>query len=405
MTPTDAASLFARFRGAVGTFRLDAAFEVPMCGVSALFGPSGCGKTTVLRCIAGLHHIADGHLSIGGETWQDADRFQPTSERSIGYVFQEASLFPHLSVRQNLLYGHRRALRRGTSETIRFDDVIDLLGLAALLNRAPLHLSGGERQRVAIGRALLSQPQLLLMDEPLAGLDRLSKDEILPYLETLPAELALPVLYVSHDLAEIERLADHLVLMEAGRVLASGPLRDLQTDASLPVTRLPEASVVLEATVVGFDPAYELTAFALAGAPLGQPLLLPGRPGITGSTLRIRIRASDLSLAREPPGPSTILNIFPARVVSAEAHDPAQVNVVIRLGSTGAGERLLARVTRKSWETLAVRPGDPVYAQVKGVALLATGSQRKGERRRDLTSSAKKPQIPRWFSRAISCWI
>ena len=220
-----------------------------MQGVTALFGPSGCGKTTVLRCVAGLQMLRDGYLSIGGEVWQDGAAFRPPYERSVGYVFQEASLFPHLSVRGNLLYGHRRALRRGAEEVTRFDDVVALLGIEGLLDRSPLRLSGGERQRVAVGRALLSQPRLLLMDEPLAGLDRLSKDEILPYLEALHTALSIPILYVSHDLAEVERLADHLVLIEAGRVVAYGPLEELQADPELPVARLPDAAVALNATV------------------------------------------------------------------------------------------------------------------------------------------------------------
>ena len=196
-----------------------------MRGVTALFGPSGCGKTTVLRCVAGLQMLRDGYLSIGGEVWQDGAAFRPPYQRSVGYVFQEASLFPHLSVRRNLLYGHRRALRRGTGEATRFDEVVELLGMQGLLDRSPLRLSGGERQRVAIGRALLSQPRLLLMDEPLAGLDRLSKDEILPYLEALHTALSIPILYVSHDIAEVERLADHLVLMQAGQWSRAGPCK------------------------------------------------------------------------------------------------------------------------------------------------------------------------------------
>ena len=204
----------AGFRGSIGSFSLDAAFETPARGVTALFGPSGCGKTTVLRCIAGLNRLRQGFCAIDGEIWQDASSFAPTHRRPIGYVFQEASLFPHLSVRRNLLYGAGGPRRAGQSDAIRFDEVVDLLGLGALLDRAPRHLSGGERQRVAIGRALLSRPKLMLMDEPLSALDRQAKDEILPFLERLHASLSLPVIYVAHDMDEIERLADHLVLMD-----------------------------------------------------------------------------------------------------------------------------------------------------------------------------------------------
>jgi molybdate transport system ATP-binding protein len=361
------APLVARFRGTLGAFELDAGFETPMQGVTAVFGPSGCGKTTVLRCIAGLHALKDGYLSIGGEIWQDGAAFRPPHERSVGYVFQEASLFPHLSVRRNLLYGHRRAMRRGAKEATRFDEVVALLGMQGLLDRSPLRLSGGERQRVAVGRALLSQPRLLLMDEPLAGLDRLSKDEILPYLEALHTALRIPILYVSHDIAEVERLADHLVLMEAGRVVASGSLQDVQADPALPVARLPQASVVLNATTSGYDREYGLTTLSVDGG----TIIVPGQYGAPGTAQRVRVGASDVSLARQHPGPSTILNLLPARVAAAEPQDAAQVNVVVRLGAAGQGARLLARVTRKSWQALGVEPGNLVYAQVKSVALVA----------------------------------
>ncbi len=356
----------ARFRGKLGGFALEVAFAAPMQGVTALFGPSGCGKTTVLRCIAGLQMLPDGDLSVGGEIWQAGAIFRPPYERSVGYVFQEASLFPHLSVRRNLLYGHRRALRRGSREATRLDEVVALLGIETLLERAPLRLSGGERQRVAIGRALLSQPRLLLMDEPLAGLDRFSKDEILPYLEALHATLAIPILYVSHDLAEVERLADHLVLLEAGRAVACGPLEDLQADPELSIARLPEASVALNARVTGYDLDYGLTSLAVDGG----TIIVPGDYGAPGALRRMRVRAADVSLAREPPAASTILNILPARVLHAEAQDRAQMNVVVRLGAAGQGARLLARVTRKSWVALGLRPGDLVHAQVKSIALM-----------------------------------
>jgi molybdate transport system ATP-binding protein len=369
MSSEAAAPIVARFRGTLGALVLDAAFEAPMRGVTAVFGPSGCGKTTVLRCVAGLQMLRDGYLSVGGEVWQDGADFRPPYERSIGYVFQEASLFPHLSVRRNLLYGHRRALRRGRKEATRFDDVVALLGMQGLLDRSPLRLSGGERQRVAVGRALLAQPRLLLMDEPLAGLDRLSKDEILPYLEALHTTLSIPVLYVSHDLAEVERLADHLVLMQAGHVVACGPLQEVQADPALPIARLPEASVALDATVTDYDPEYGLTTLAVDGG----TIVVPGQHGAPGTLQRLRVGASDVSLARQPPGPSTILNVLPARVAAAEAHDAAQINVVVRLGMAGQGARLLARVTRRSWEALDTKPGDLVHTQVKSVALVAGG--------------------------------
>jgi ABC-type sulfate/molybdate transport systems ATPase subunit len=213
----------AAFSDRLGDFSLDARFSVPATGVTAIFGPSGCGKTTVARCIAGLHRAAKGFCAVNGDVWQDHTAFRPPHRRPVGYVFQEASLFPHLSVRRNLLYGAPRI----EAASVSLDEVVDLLGIAPLLDRSPHHLSGGERQRVAIGRALLSQPKLLLMDEPLAALDHAAKGEILPFLERLRDRLSLPVIYISHDLAEIERLADHLVMMDRGVVTATGPLQAL----------------------------------------------------------------------------------------------------------------------------------------------------------------------------------
>jgi molybdate transport system ATP-binding protein len=207
--------LTARFQGRLGVFDLDLAFEAPLKGVTALVGPSGSGKTTVLRCIAGLERL-EGQLSVAGEVWQGARLFRPAWQRPIGYVFQEASLFAHLPVKENLLYG----LKRAGAGNITLADVTDLLGLAPLLERSTARLSGGERQRVAIGRALLSQPKLLLMDEPLSGLDRAAKAEILPYLERLVAADTLPVIYVSHDEAEVERLADRVIRLADGRVIS-----------------------------------------------------------------------------------------------------------------------------------------------------------------------------------------
>jgi len=347
------------FRGTVGRFSLDAGFDVPAAGVTAIFGPSGCGKTTVLRCIAGLQRVADGTCAVDGAVWQNGAIFQPPYQRPIGYVFQEASLFAHLSVRGNLLYGAPKDAK-GQS----FDEVITLLGLAPLLDRAPHNLSGGERQRVAIGRALLSQPRLLLMDEPLSALDRQSKDEILPFLERLHATLALPVIYVSHDMAEVERLADHLVLMAAGRVLASGRLAALQSDISLPLAQGREAAVSLEAVAESYDAADGLAKFSVdEGA-----FQVPSPPIAVGERRRLRILAGDVSLATSPQR-STILNVLPARILSASESSLHEVTAVLGLGQDGNGARLLARITRRSWNLLGLSEGMPVLAQVKGVAL------------------------------------
>ncbi len=360
-----AGTIEAAFRGMAGAFALDAAFRVPDAGLIALFGPSGCGKTTVLRCIAGLNRFADGRCVVGGEVWQDGARFRPAYRRAVGYVFQEASLFPHLSVRRNLLYG---APRHG-SGGLAMDEAVGLLGLGPLLGRAPQHLSGGERQRVAIGRALLSQPRLLLMDEPLAALDRAAKEEILPFLERLPATVALPIIYVSHDMAEVERLADHMVLMRAGRVIASGPLLALQSDPALPLAAAREAAVSLDAVALAYDEGYGLAMLSIDGADIA----VPSRPLAPGTPCRLRIGASDVSLSLAPPGPSTIINALAAKVLDGSLVGPHEVTAVLGLGADGAGARLLARVTRHSWDRLGLSPGLAVHAQIKGAALTPSG--------------------------------
>ncbi|WP_315772027.1 MULTISPECIES: molybdenum ABC transporter ATP-binding protein [unclassified Bradyrhizobium] len=351
------------FHGTLGRFELNARFEVPARGVTAIFGPSGCGKTAVMRCIAGLNHLAGGLCSVAGEVWQDEKHFRPVHQRPIGYVFQEANLFPHLSVRRNLMYGHPGS---SSAAAIGFDEVVALLVLGRLLDRSPRHLSGGERQRVAIGRALLSQPKLLLMDEPLSALDQMTKDEILPYLERLHAALDLPILYISHDLAEVERLADQLVLMRNGAVLASGPLSVLQADLSLPLALSRDAAVSLDATVTAQDTADGMATLEVPG---GQ-FLLPAEPLTPGARRRLRVLADDVSLALETPSRSTIVNVLRARILEIRSQSDHRVTALLGLGEDGHGARLLTRVTQRSWNELGLRAGLAVYAQVKGVALV-----------------------------------
>ena len=345
------------FAGTVGRFRLDAAFTVPATGVTALFGPSGCGKTSVLRAIAGLHRVEQGRCVIAGDVWQQDVTFRPAHQRPIGYVFQEASLFPHLSVRRNLLFGAPR-----TGGSIEYDMVIELLGLQNLLTRAPQHLSGGERQRVAIGRALLSQPKLLLMDEPLSALDRGTRDEVLPFLQRLHNGLQLPIIYVTHDMTEVEQLADHLVLMEAGRVLASGPLAALQSDAALPLFSRRDAAVSFAGTVGAYDDCYGLLKVEVSGG----AFLVPSGRVAPGTRRRLQIAARDVSICTTPAD-STILNVIPARIISSSAVGAHELVVVLALGADGA--KLLARVTRQSWDRLSLMVGQAVYAQIKAVAL------------------------------------
>ncbi len=353
-------SLRIRYRLRRGAFRLDVAFEAPMRGITALFGPSGCGKTTLLRAIAGLEVADDGYLALGGEVWEDGARYLPAHRRSVGYVFQEASLFPHLDVRRNLLYGYRR-IAPGRRR-IDFEQAVSLMDLGDLLARDPLQLSGGERQRVAIARALLTSPALLLMDEPLAALDAGRKEELLPFFERLHERLSLPVLYVSHASDEVARLADHLVLMDAGRVSASGPARELLTRFDLPLAHRQDASSIIEATVRGYDPEWRLATLAFDGGSfvICQEGLAPGR------RVRLHILARDVSLTLRHQHDTSILNILPARVEEVSEEGAAQVMVRLAVGEA----RLLARLTRKSAARLALQAGKPVFAQVKSVALL-----------------------------------
>ncbi|OSM02240.1 molybdenum ABC transporter ATP-binding protein [Magnetofaba australis] len=361
----------AHFYGSQGEFSLDAAFSVPARGVTALFGPSGCGKTTVLRCVAGLNRRLEGKLSVRGQVWQDGKRFVPTHKRPIGYVFQEASLFPHLSVRENMLFGRKRAAPKGQTPRLDFDEVANLLGLTHLLERSPVRLSGGERQRVAIARALLTDPQILLMDEPMAALDRISKNEILPYLERLHETLDIPALYVSHDITEVERLADRMVLMKNGRVQAAGPLSTLLADPALPLAAMPEAATLLEGPVAAFDAHYGLAQVSVPGG----TLLVPGDAALVGQRKRVRIAASDVAVARErAPTGSSILNALRAVIQHVEPYSFHQVNLFLSLEGSddaegAAGASLLARITRKSWDALDLNIGEEVHALIKAVAL------------------------------------
>ena len=355
----------AAFHNVLGNFTLDTAFEAPAKGVTALFGPSGCGKTTVIRCIAGLIRVKDGFCDIDGEIWQDRDgTFVPTHKRSLGYVFQEASLFPHISVRKNLLFGAPKQKPKDRPE-IDFDEVVDLLGVRHLLDRAPSNLSGGERQRIGIGRALLTQPKLLLMDEPLSALDRRTKSEILPFIEKLRDHFAVPIFYITHDMTEVERLADQMVLLEKGHLVASGPLGDLQSDPSSPLAKSREAAVSVDGVVESFDPKFGLLNMTIPGG----RLIAPAPPAVIGEHRRLRILATDVSLARENPGRSSILNVLPAKVVTMKVLDAYELLVVIALGAQGEGVRLLSRMSRKSWEELGLAEGQSVFAQVKYVAL------------------------------------
>lgn len=353
-------SIAARFQLDHPGFALDVDLTLPGHGVTAIFGSSGSGKTTLLRCIAGLERAA-GRLVVNSQPWQDATFFLPVHQRPLGYVFQEASLFPHLTARRNLDYGMRRVA--AGERRVALDQAIDLLGIGRLLDRRPGQLSGGERQRVAIASALLTSPRLLLMDEPLAALDLARKNEIVPYLERLRDELEIPVLYVSHSPDEVARLADHIVVMEAGRAIAQGPLGEILARVDLPIRLGEDAGVVLDGAVAERDDQWGLIRVAFGGGDLwardtGQ---MPGR------RVRVRILARDVSIALEPPPASSILNCLPAEVaaIAQEGH-PAVVLVKLRVGESA----VVARVTRRSASGLDLKPGSRVYAQIKAVALI-----------------------------------
>jgi molybdate transport system ATP-binding protein len=351
----------AHLKMQLDSFALDAAFSAPPVGVTALFGPSGSGKTTLLRCIAGLER-AQGSLHVNGELWQDEKTFMPVHRRPLGYVFQEASLFPHLSVRANLEYGLKRISQ--AERKVQLEQVVEWLGLSRLIDRRdPAQLSGGERQRVAIGRALLTSPRILLMDEPLSALDTTSKQEILPYLERLHRELNIPVLYVSHALDEVARLADHLVLLEKGRVIASGALGETLARLDLPTAHFDDAGAVIEATVAQHDEKYHLSKLDFPGGHLWvgkveQPF---------GTVVRARVLARDVSIATQAPQGSSINNILNARI--EEIRDEGPDKVIVRM-QVGDANMLLSRITRRSRDHLGLTAGMYVCAQVKSVALM-----------------------------------
>ena len=356
-------------------FTLALDLNLPGAGVTALFGPSGSGKTTCLRAVAGLltprpsNRRADfatqfsrGLVVVNGEVWQDDEHgvFMPPHRRSMGYVFQETSLFAHLDVAQNLNFGQARV--PAASRHVSLQRAVELLGIGSLLKRAPQTLSGGERQRVAIARALATSPKILLMDEPLAALDAARKAEVLPYLQQLHTELDIPILYVSHSPDEVARLADHLVLLEAGRVLASGPTADLMTRLDLPMAHGDAASAVIYASIVSHDPQYHLSHARFAGGEItiAQQQVALGQP------VRIRVQARDVSLTMQRQSGTSIQNIVPVSVVELSPDSPGQV--MVRLDANGS--TLLARITARSVNQLKLAPGMALFAQVKGVAIL-----------------------------------
>jgi molybdate transport system ATP-binding protein len=365
-------TLSVAVRARLGAFDLDAAFEAPP-GVTALFGRSGAGKTSIVKAVAGLIRPDHARILLDGAVLEDGARRLPPHRRRIGLVFQDARLFPHLSVAANLRFGARFAPRGATTPeapadtpTSRtFDEVVALLGLASLLSRRPRALSGGEAQRVALGRALLASPRLLLMDEPLASLDEARKAEILPYIETLRDEARIPILYVSHSLPEIARLATTVVALSAGRVVASGPAAEVLSDvAAFPILGRQQAGAILPARVVRHDDD-GLTQLAVSAGPLWVPRI----DAPPGAVLRLRIRARDVTLATQRPQHLSALNILEGKVEeiapAEDGRDAAMAEVALRCGT----DRIRARVTRRSLQALGLEPGARAWAVAKAVAV------------------------------------
>lgn len=355
--------LTAHFQLKLEAFELQVQLQLPATGISVITGASGAGKSLLLRCIAGLESPQIGYCQFKDELWQDSSRrlFLAVYQRPLGYVFQEACLFPHLTVQQNIAYGRKRvALPQAQAH---LELVLALLNIKHLLHRKPAKLSGGEKQRVAIARALAVNPKLLLMDEPLASLDQAHKHEILPYLRRLQQELALPIVYVTHSPREITQLADYLVLMEAGKVLASGALQAVLTRLDLPLAQSQRASSVIQAEVLAYDAEFELLQLKFSGGILS----LPHTELAKGNLLRLRIYARDVSLSLQPPRLLEVSPSLPAKVLAWVDHSSGYTTLSLQVGH----EQLLAQLTRKAATLLGLKLGQTVYAEIKNAAILS----------------------------------
>lgn len=346
---------------------LDVDLQLPGQGITAIFGPSGAGKTSFLRGLAGFDQPKLGRICVNGSHWQTEDVFIPSYKRPLGYVFQEASLFPHLSAQGNLDFALKRAPAQqqptNGDQQQHLAKVIALLGIEGLLHKFPQQLSGGERQRLAIARALLIRPQILLMDEPLAALDEARKKDILPYIERLRDEWNIPILYVSHSLEEVTRLADYVVLLDKGRVVTQGPLNQLLSQLDCPLHQGEDAGVVLNATLVARDTQWNLVCAQFAGG----ELWLRDQAIPIGQQVRLRVLARDISITLNEPVDTSIINRLPATIIAcAPDRDPAMALIQLALGES----QLMARITRRSQQHLQLSAGKKVWAQLKSVALV-----------------------------------
>ena len=350
-------------------FTLDVKLDIPGRGVTGIFGSSGSGKTTLLRCIAGLQCCKNGSLSVKGEVWQGTEKTLPVHQRPLGFVFQQPSLFPHLTAERNLLFARKRAWK--SVSPAEYEQIIALMGIEHLLGQRPAALSGGEQQRVAIARALLIKPSLLLMDEPLASLDQMRKREILPYLEKLHRTLDIPILYVSHAVEEIARLADHLLLMEDGKIVREGLASAVLSRTDFPVPMSDDLGVVVDARIAERSSEWRLARVQFHGG----DLWLRDSGEAIGEPIRVRILARDISLSLDAHTRTSILNRLPVRVQEITADsDPAMV--LMRLepkmqnASTTTETCLIARITRRSLQQLEITKGSELWAQIKSVAIV-----------------------------------
>ncbi|MCK8564316.1 molybdenum ABC transporter ATP-binding protein ModC [Yersinia ruckeri] len=349
------------FTQQLGDLTLQVSAELPAQGITAIFGLSGAGKTSLINVVGGLTRPQQGRVVLNGRVLVDVEkqRYLPPEKRKVGYVFQDARLFPHYRVRGNLQYGMAASMRA------QFDTIVNLLGIAPLLSRFPMTLSGGEKQRVAIGRALLTAPELLLMDEPLASLDLPRKQELMPYLERLSQDVNIPILYVSHSMDEILRLADRVMVMDAGKIRAMGGLEEVWASSALrPWLQREEPSSILRVTVIGHHDRYAMTALALGD----QRLWVGAVDAEPETALRIKINAADVSLVLQPAHNSSIRNILPAKISECLDVD-GQVDVKLAVGD----QWLWARITPWARDELALKPGQWVYAQIKSVSFNRKG--------------------------------
>ena len=340
-------------------FLVQAEFDIPSRGVLGIFGDSGSGKTTLLRCLAGLEKQAQGQIEFNGQTWLNESLNLPSQARNVGYIFQEGRLFPHLNVQENIDYGSKRCKQNNTP--LDRKKLFELLNIGHLLSRKPQQLSGGEKQRVALGRALLKNPQIMLLDEPMASLDKKHKQEILPFLSCLHRELSIPMLYVSHSLEEVSLLCDHIIVMQQGRVQFDGRLHEALVSAASPLTKADDAAAVLDGIVTKQEKEFQLSTIQTAN---GNNIVVPGKTEI-GQQVRVRIQASNISLCKTAISDSSILNIIEGTISAIV--DESGSHVLLQINSRN--DLLLARITKKSSQHLELGIGQTIFMQIKAVAI------------------------------------